>query len=279
MKKIISTLLLTSLFSVSIFAQQDADGCKDSPMFPKRMPNYFISECKSNYDAADFNVVAGGSKIENKEGTLTMVRYDFNTESGQQKPSTLQILKNYENAVRNIGGLMVFQNASEAIGTYKLMKDGKESAWIKIECGGNDNTDFYYLTIIQLEEMKQEVTSADILTALNTEGHIALYINFETGRSDIKPESQLILDQIAEMLKTNSALKISIEGHTDNVGSLTSNQTLSENRAKSVMNALISKGIDKNRLSSKGWGQTKPIADNKSQDGKAKNRRVEIVKL
>ena len=89
MKKIFSSLLLTSLFSVSIFAQQDADGCKDSPMFPKRMPNYFISECKSNYDVADFNVVAGGSKIEHKEGTLTMVRYDFNTESGQQKPNSL----------------------------------------------------------------------------------------------------------------------------------------------------------------------------------------------
>lgn len=279
MKKIISTLLLAFLFSLSIFAQQDADGCKDSPMFPKRMPNYFISECKANYDEADFNIVAGGSKIEHKEGTLTMVRYDFNTESGQQKPSTLQILKNYENAVRNIGGVMVFQSSLEAIGTYKLMKDGKESAWIKIECGGNDNNDFYYLTIIQLEVMKQEVTSAEILTALNKEGHIALYINFKTGSPDVQPESQLLIEQVAEMLKANTSLKISIEGHTDNVGNLTSNQSLSVNRAKSVMNALISKGIEKTRLSSKGWGQTKPIADNKTEDGKAKNRRVEIVKL
>ena len=279
MKTISTLLLLTLFFSLSAFSQQDADGCKDSPMFPKRMPNYFISECKSNYDAADFNVVAGGSKIEHKEGTLTMVRYDFNTESGQQKPSTLQILKNYENAVKNIGGIMVFQSSYEAIGTYKLMKEGKETAWIKIECGGNDNNDFYALVIIQLEEMKQEVTSADILTALNTDGHIALYINFKTGKSDIKPESQKIIDQIADMLKTNSALKISIEGHTDNAGNATSNKTLSENRAKSVMNALIVKGINKSRLTAKGWGQTKPIADNKTEDSKAKNRRVEIVKL
>ena len=56
MKKIISLLLLTSLFSATVFAQQDTEGCKDSPMFPKRMPNYFISECKSNYGEADFNV-------------------------------------------------------------------------------------------------------------------------------------------------------------------------------------------------------------------------------
>ena len=279
MKKIISTLLLTSLFSATVFAQQDAEGCKDSPMFPKRMPNYYISECKSNYDAADFNVADDGSKIEHKEGSLTMVRYDFNSESGQSKPSTLQILKNYENAARNIGALTVWQRTAEAAGTFKLMKDGKESAWIKIECLGNDNSDFYILTIIQLEQMKQEVTSADIFSTLNTEGHIALYINFETGKSGIKPESQLLIGQITAMLKTNSALRISVEGHTDNVGSITSNQTLSANRAKSVMNALIGKGIEKTRLSSKGWGQTKPISDNTTEEGKAKNRRVEIVKL
>lgn len=81
------------------------------------------------------------------------------------------------------------------------------------------------------------------------------------------------------MLKQNPDLKISIEGHTDNVGAVTSNQTLSESRAKSVMTALVSKEIAASRLKSKGWGQTKPIADNNTDEGKAKNRRVEIVKM
>lgn len=279
MKKIISTLLLTFVFTTLLYAQQDADGCKDSPMFPKRMPNYFISECKSNYGEADFNIAIDGSKTEHKEGTLTKVRYDFNTESGMQKPSVLQILKNYENASKSIGGVMVIQTSAGAFGTYKIMKNNKETTWIKIECGGNDDNDFYELTIIQLEEMIQDVTSSDILTALKTEGHIALYINFESGKADIKPESQKVIDQIAGMLETNMTLKISVEGHTDNVGTSASNQTLSENRAKSVMNALIIKGIDKGRLTAKGWGQTKPITDNNTEDGKAKNRRVEIVKI
>ena len=248
MKKIIPTLLLISLFSVSVFAQQDAEGCKDSPMFPNRMPNYIIGGCATNFDEADFNVAAGGTKTEHKEGTKTMVRYDFNFESGQQKPSVLQILKNYENAAKKIGGVTVFQSSGEAIGTYKIMKSGEVTAWVKVECGGNDSNDFLELTIIQLEEMKQDVTSTNILTALNTDGHIALYINFETGKSDIKPESQNIIDQIAEMLMANPTLKISTEGHTDNVGIQASNQTLSENRAKSVMNALIAKGIDKRRV-------------------------------
>jgi outer membrane protein OmpA-like peptidoglycan-associated protein len=126
--------------------------------------------------------------------------------------------------------------------------------------------------------MKQEITSTDILSALNTDGHISLYINFETGKSAIKPESQKTIDQIAEMLQSNPSLKISIEGHTDNIGTAQSNQILSENRAKAVMNGLISKGIDKVRLSSKGLGQTKPLTNNDTEESRAKNRRVEIVK-
>ncbi len=279
MRKIIFLLMFATIFVATSFAQQDADGCKDSPMFPNRMPNCFISECTSNYGEADFNLTSDGSKIEHKEGTMTMIRYDFNREFGQQKPSVLQILKNYENAVKKIGGVTLFQNSISAIGTYQILKNGKETAWVKIECGGDGGNDFYVLTIIQLEEMKQDVTSSDILTALNTEGHISLYINFETGKSEIKSESQKIIDQIFEMLKNNPSLKVSIEGHTDNVGNSASNQTLSDNRAKSVMNALIAKGIDKNRLSAKGWGQTKPIADNTTDEKKAKNRRVEIVKI
>ena len=263
MKKIIFTLTMAVSMSASTFAQQDAEGTKDHPMFPNRMTNYFRSESTTNFDAVDFNLAAGGSKIISKEGTKTLIRYDFNAESGQSKPSPLQILRNYEAAAKKIGGETQFLNATEGIGVFKIVKPGSE-VWVKIETGGNDNNDFYYLTVLEIEAMKQEITSNDMLTALNTDGHIALYINFETGKSDIKPESQKTIDQIVEMLKSNPALKISIEGHTDNVGTPPSNQTLSENRAKAVMNAIIAKGIDKARLSSKGWGQTKPIADNKA---------------
>ena len=134
------------------------------------------------------------------------------------------------------------------------------------------------MVVAEKELMKQDIQANEMFDALNKNGFIALYINFETGKADIKPGSQEIIDQIVQMLKDNPDLKISIEGHTDNVGTAQSNQTLSENRAKAVMDAVIAKGIDKSRLSSKGWGQTKPIADNKTEEGRAKNRRVEIVK-
>ncbi len=113
---------------------------------------------------------------------------------------------------------------------------------------------------------------------LNKTGFVALYINFETGKADIKPESQKIVDQVAEMLKSDDSLNVSIEGHTDNVGTAAFNKTLSANRAKSVMNAIVARGIEKSRLSAKGWGQEKPVGDNKTEEGRAMNRRVEIVK-
>ena len=127
--------------------------------------------------------------------------------------------------------------------------------------------------------MKQDIAAGEMLESLNKNGSVALYINFETGMADIKPASQNIVAQIAEMLKANPGLKVSIEGHTDNTGTAAGNKTLSDARAKAVMKAVVSGGIEAGRLSAKGWGQEKPVADNNTEDGKARNRRVEIVKM
>jgi OOP family OmpA-OmpF porin len=275
--KLLSVLFL--LFTSTVTFSQDADGCKEHPMFPNRMPNYVISECTNNFNAIEFWISPDASKTVTKEGNTTFIRYDFNAESNQQKPSALQILRNYENAAKKIGGTTMYFNVNSATAVFKLLKSGKEVAWVKVESGGSDSNEFVMLYIVELEAMKQEITSDDILTALNNDGRIALYINFETGKSNIAPESQVIVDQIAEMLKSNPAMKISIEGHTDNVGSQSGNQVLSENRAAAVKNALIAKGTDKARLSSKGFGQDKPVSDNSTDEGKAKNRRVEVVKI
>lgn len=129
-----------------------------------------------------------------------------------------------------------------------------------------------------MEAMKQEVTANEMLDALNKDGFIALNILFETGKSAIQQESLPVMDQIFDLLKSNSTLNVSIEGHTDNVGDAASNKKLSNDRAKAVTNVIIAKGIDKARLSFIGWGQEKPVADNRTDEGRTKNRRVEIVK-
>ena len=130
----------------------------------------------------------------------------------------------------------------------------------------------------ELEAMKQEITANEMLDALNKDGYVTLNILFETGKSTIQKESIPMIDQMYELMTIEPALKISIEGHTDNTGDAQLNKKLSDDRAKTVMNALIAKGIDKSRLSSIGWGQEKPVADNRTDEGRTKNRRVEIVK-
>lgn len=99
---------------------------------------------------------------------------------------------------------------------------------------------------------------------------------FETAKFDLKSTSYTELNYVVDILKANPTLKIQVGGHTDNVGNAANNLMLSENRAKSVMNYLIEKGIEANRLSAKGFGATKPVESNDSEEGRSKNRRTEI---
>jgi len=118
------------------------------------------------------------------------------------------------------------------------------------------------------------------LTSLETGNTITLQnILFETARADLKSDSFESLNKLADMMNTNKDIKILISGHTDNVGNAAYNADLSGKRVKSVAAYLASKGIDVSRLKSQGFGSSKPIADNKTEEGKKMNRRVEVTIL
>ena len=275
MKKLLF-LILAIGFQQTILAQlEDADNCKDHPLFT-RMPNFKIYQCQENFAALE--LFLGGEKREEHEGTRTHLKYLFdNKENTLKEPSWLQVRRNYENAVVKAGGKKLFSDQTYA--NFKFTQEGKETyVQLQLTSGEELAVAEYWIDILQKEAMKQEIESSAMFKEITEKGFIALYINFETGKSTLKPESLPIVDQMVKMLNEAPTMKISIEGHTDNVGTPAANKVLSENRAKSVVNALIAKGIEKTRLSSKGWGQEKPMTDNNSDDGKAKNRRVEIVK-
>jgi len=256
------------LICSGLFAQEDAEGCKDHPLLT-RLNGFNIVDCVMNYNQLDFLNTSG--EWVTIEGYLTTINYIFTSDG--EMPSNFQIIKNYLNAVTAIGGKKVYTD--DNYGCFQLKKNGKES---KIMISEFVNGNQFKLQVLEMDAMVQEITANAMLEALNTNGSIALNILFDTGKSTIKSESFPIVDQIFEMMNGATDLKISIEGHTDNVGDIASNKTLSQNRSKAVMDALVAKGVDKTRMSSLGWGQEKPVADNATDEGKTQNRRVEIVK-
>lgn len=106
-----------------------------------------------------------------------------------------------------------------------------------------------------------------------------MQVNFAVDKTEILPESQPQIEQILKLLNNNKDLNIAIYGHTDNTGTSQHNLELSKGRAKSVMQTLVSKGVNSRRLSFEGFGDTQPIATNDTEEGRAKNRRVELVKM
>jgi len=262
-----------------VIQAQDSD-FKDTPWF-SGMPDFMIYDAEDiEFDSYNFFNGKNCTTVEGKK-----FKRIYSLKEDAQKSSIIQISRNYANAVRNMGGTVVFEGAPQdaecaernglQMVTGKVVKDGNEM-WVEVS-PGVDGSD-YYLTIVIKELMKQVVTASDMFDALNRDGHVALYINFDTGKSNIRPESRPIIEQIAGMLKTNPDLILSVEGHTDNAGNAASNKTLSVERAKSVIAAIVEQGISAERLSPSGYGQDKPIGDNNTEEGRAKNRRVELVK-
>jgi outer membrane protein OmpA-like peptidoglycan-associated protein len=114
--------------------------------------------------------------------------------------------------------------------------------------------------------------------AIEKVGFIALDVNFATGKANILPQSRPLIGEIVTMLSKRLNLHVGIEGHTDNTGDAAANKVLSGARARSVVDALVAGGITRDRLDPVGFGQERPVADNRTEEGRAKNRRVEVVK-
>ncbi len=104
-------------------------------------------------------------------------------------------------------------------------------------------------------------------------------INFDVDKATIRPESMGTLNMIVQVMKDNPELKFDVEGFTDNTGTPAHNLTLSQQRADAVKTQLVSMGISSSRLTTKGFGDTKPLSDNNTPEGRANNRRVEFVKM
>lgn len=292
-------LVASTILSVPIVSAQsangDQEGCKDYPLF-SRMPNYHIVECESiQFDARKFPIGPPLKEQRPKqvgvEGSLTFLKYAVN--DGFKPASGLQIMRNFENATKKAGGsvegkypdwCMAYVDFNRADGacTYwgvsmKFAASAKE-IWAYMQMVEEDS---YAIQIIEREAMKQDIVAnaAALQEGLAATGHIAVYdILFDTGKSEIKPASEAVLREIASLMGQNPSLQLHVVGHTDNVGNLAANMKLSQARAAAVVAALTSKhGVPHTRLNAYGAGPYAPVASNKTDAGRAKNRRVELV--
>ncbi|MFZ2196349.1 MAG: OmpA family protein [Thermodesulfovibrionales bacterium] len=276
MKKVTTVLLglffVMTSFGISL-AESDKKGSKDHPLL-SRMPNFYIE----SYEDKDFDshkfVVQTGKPATPVEGHSYQIRYKLN--KGADQPGELKIRRNIQEALKKIGGKVIFDDNFNKRSTIVLQKDGKET-WVDVNSGAT----YYILWIVEKEGMKQEVVAdaAAMGNDIRSTGHVSVYgIYFDTGKSTIKPESDAAIAEIAKLLKRDGALKIYVVGHTDNVGFFDSNMKLSKDRAEAVAKDLVSKhGIAAGRLKAYGVSSLSPVASNSTEDGKAKNRRVELV--
>ncbi len=271
---LLAFIAIIVLAAVPAAAQQgDFKGCQDHQLFPTRMPDYRIEACKvEDFGFYEFNL--GKPPKTRVEGKFTFITYVF-TGARENEPSPLEVVRNYENAVKKVGGEILFSKPTWFV-TAKIVKDGKE-AWVEAMKGNGK----IWLRIVEKGAMTQHIeASAEIFqNDIRATGHAAVYgITFDTDSAAIKPESAQAIGEITKLLKNDPGLKIYVVGHTDNTGSAEHNLKLSQDRAQSVMQALVQNGIGAARMKSYGCGQYAPVASNDSEEGKGKNRRVELVK-
>jgi outer membrane protein OmpA-like peptidoglycan-associated protein len=276
MKKPICLILLFFAAIAPLAAQEDAEGCKDPALFT-RMPNFHIYRCEDiQFDRYEFPLNA--EKSNPVEGHRIYINYYLNDNA--QTPSGLQIIRNYSNAIKKAGGQIVYEYEDGGIqkSTLKLSRNGME-VWAFVSAGGNG---MYTVDVVEKEAMNQDVVADanSMAASIKETGKVALYgIYFDTGKSVLKPESLKTLEEIAKLLKADPALRLYVVGHTDNAGAFDANIKLSQERAAAVVTALVSQhSVSAASLKACGDGPTAPVASNEKEEGRALNRRVELVK-
>lgn len=273
-------LLFFGLFFLQA-QNNDISGSKDYDLLD-RMPNYNIRK----YWDYEFDSHVFYTSDESKlsiEGRKIIIRFEHQNSNDRsiEKPSYLQILRNYSNAIKIAGGEILYEHKNSDYGQYFFKTPEGIEVWAEVSTAPNLGRR-YTLTIIERESMKQDiVVNANLIKEkIQLEGKIAIYgIYFDVGKSQIKPESKESLEQIALFLKDNPQINCWVVGHTDSDGSFETNSKLSLDRANEVTSHLqLNYSISPERLFAEGVGPLAPIASNDSEEGKQLNRRVELVK-
>lgn len=252
-------------------AKSDAAGCEDSKILPK-MVGCRIDNCESKEferkDVAVGREANGNPMVETMEGELRSVMYECG-----ETVTAAQIVQ-HGAAILRANGYTVPYVATDAEAEMSARKD---NLWVLVEAIAK------YYTLHEFKTIPREPEPLDAVElgeAITKNGHVAVYgIAFDPARAQVSSDSDSIVDDVAAMMKAHPDWKFRVEVHTDNLGSPASNLSFSRQRALALVNALVSRGVERLRISPLGAGDAQPIAPNNTTDGRMLNRRVEIVRL
>ncbi len=235
------------------------------------MPGY-TAGVPDRKNFAEFGFPGADGDI-NIRGRQYIVEYQEPEKQPERKITKMEIIENYRQALHDIGAEMLRDDGPDAESLSARLDDHGQMVYLFINTA----------RVVAVEEKPFQLTikppTADAMKdQLDKAGHIALYVNFDFAKATLKPDAAPVIDQIVALLKHNPDLKVSIEGHTDSIGGHDYNMKLSQDRAAGVVAAVEKGGIDATRLASAGFGPEQPIASNDTDEGRAKNRRVELVK-
>lgn len=273
----------------------NVEGAKEHPLL-KFYPQASVAEYdQKDFDSADIVTAykkgaETPAKMDALEGRVTKYTY-----SHKPNTSLLEIVRQYESAVRAAGFITLVAgkgasypglpetNDNDTFGSFRLDRNGKPAVYVQVLAaynGGPDNPESR-VTVLEIREMEQklEANADSWFNEISRTGRVVVYgINFDTGKATLKQESEKVLAEISKLAADHAQLKLRIEGHTDNSGSAASNKKLSDDRATAVKSWLVKNGARDANLTVAGFGDTKPLSDNKTEEGRARNRRVELVK-
>jgi outer membrane protein OmpA-like peptidoglycan-associated protein len=270
------TAILLLLVFITGYSQ-DPKTCGEQALFTA-LNNHSIKDCETK-EFEQLTITrkdkTKGSVKEDKTGEYLKIAYGYEGEFST-RPSAVQIYANYANALTKAGGEILYNNNQS--GLYGKTQKSGATYWMKVY---TDNSGWYWVETVKEAPLRQDVvmTAAEIDAAMRQDGKAAFYgIYFDTDKAVVKPESAPSLRAIAAYLKEHPAITVYVVGHTDNTGAAEHNKQLSAARANAVANELTTAyGIAKSRLNPQGIGSLSPVATNDTEEGRAKNRRVEIV--
>lgn len=270
----VSLLAVVLLASLPAGARaQDVEGSQDHPLF-NRLPDYYIDDYRESEFGAYDSFVASDGSYKTVEGHTYYINYHF--KEGTEHLGEVAIKSNYREAFKKIGGVVHYEDRTDV---HMSLEKGGKVTWVRVHpWNGGQGIALY---IVEEKAMEQYIVAdADAMVQeINLTGKVALYgIFFDTGKTVVKPESGPAIAEIEKLLDRNADMKIYVVGHTDSVGEFGYNMDLSHRRAAAVVEVLVSQhGVDRGRLEPHGVGPLVPASSNRSDGGRAKNRRVELV--